>query len=51
MRENPRLLKDSSAARLPRTLFRDLQLDTILSEAAMAVLQVPCERAEILRRV
>ncbi len=50
MRENPRLLKDSSAARLPRALFRDLQMDSILSEAAMAVLQVPCERAEILRR-
>lgn len=50
MRESPRLLNHPDAARLPRALFRDLQMDSIISEAAIAVLQIPCDRAEILRR-
>lgn len=50
MKNAPRLLNNSSSVFLPKELFSDLQLDKILSVQAIAVLQKPCERGEIVRR-
>jgi len=46
----PHLLQYSNGTVLSRQLFADLQAERILSEAAIAVLQKPCDAREILRR-
>lgn len=46
----PKLWNHSREMVLPRQLFADLQAERIVSEAAIAVLQKPCDEREILRR-
>lgn len=50
MNNIPRLLNYKDGCTLQRQLFSDIQVDGLLSDYAVAVLQRPCDKEEILRR-
>ena len=50
MMSAPRLLRNSKSILLSNTLFKDLQLEKILSASTIAVLSRPCTQKEIIER-